>query len=52
MFSFKVDEEISIELLQQHNKEELYELINPRINALTGLTGQFGSLGKRISKCG
>ncbi|NRD76641.1 GNAT family N-acetyltransferase [Bacillus sp. BRMEA1] len=27
MFSFKVDEEISIELLQQHHKEELYELI-------------------------
>ena len=28
MFSFKVDEEISIELLQQHDKEELYELID------------------------
>ena len=28
MFSFKVDEEISIELLQQHHKEELFELID------------------------
>lgn len=28
MFSFKVDEEIAIELLQQHHKEELYELID------------------------
>lgn len=28
MFSFRVDDEISIELLQQHNKEELYELID------------------------
>jgi ribosomal-protein-serine acetyltransferase len=28
MFSFKVDEQIEIELLQQHHKEELYELIN------------------------
>jgi ribosomal-protein-serine acetyltransferase len=28
MFSYKVDEEISIELLQQHHKEELYELID------------------------
>ncbi|MBS4172736.1 GNAT family protein [Bacillus sp. FJAT-49736] len=27
MFSFKVDEEISIELLQQHQKEELFTLI-------------------------
>ncbi|WP_421385216.1 GNAT family N-acetyltransferase [Bacillus salacetis] len=28
MFSFKVDEEISIELLQQHQKEELFELVD------------------------
>lgn len=28
MFSFKVDEEISIELLQLHQKKELYELID------------------------
>lgn len=28
MFSFRVDDEIAIELLQQHNKEELYELID------------------------
>ncbi|MER2059060.1 MAG: GNAT family protein [Niallia sp.] len=28
MFSFKVDEHISIELLQQNNKEELFELID------------------------
>jgi ribosomal-protein-serine acetyltransferase len=28
MFSFKVDDEIAIELLQQHHKEELYNLIN------------------------
>lgn len=28
MFSYKVDEEISIELLQQHHKEELFELID------------------------
>lgn len=28
MFTFKVDEQIEIELLQQHHKEELYELID------------------------
>ncbi len=28
MFSFKVDEEIEMELLQQHHKEELFELID------------------------
>jgi ribosomal-protein-serine acetyltransferase len=28
MFSFKVDEQIKIELLQQHHKEELYDLVN------------------------
>ncbi|MGM0750633.1 MAG: GNAT family N-acetyltransferase [Bacillota bacterium] len=28
MFSFTVDQEISIELFQQHHKEELYELID------------------------
>ncbi|RXJ04190.1 N-acetyltransferase [Anaerobacillus alkaliphilus] len=28
MFSFKVDNEISIELLQQHHKNELFELID------------------------
>jgi ribosomal-protein-serine acetyltransferase len=28
VFSFRVDEEISIELLQQHHKEELFELID------------------------
>lgn len=28
MFSFKVDEEILIELMQQHHKEELYALID------------------------
>jgi ribosomal-protein-serine acetyltransferase len=28
MFSYRVDEEISIELLQQHHKEELYDLID------------------------
>ncbi|MEC1178230.1 GNAT family protein [Metasolibacillus meyeri] len=28
MFSFTVDKKISIELLQQHHKEELYELID------------------------
>jgi ribosomal-protein-serine acetyltransferase len=28
MFSYRVDEEISIELLQQHHKEELYNLID------------------------
>ncbi|TMU87581.1 GNAT family N-acetyltransferase [Bacillus sp. BHET2] len=28
MFSFTVDPDISIELFQQHHKEELYELIN------------------------
>ncbi|WP_110927933.1 GNAT family N-acetyltransferase [Bacillus massiliglaciei] len=28
MFSFKVDEEITIDLLQQYNREELYELID------------------------
>ncbi|MCC5802309.1 ribosomal-protein-serine acetyltransferase [Bacillus sp. V-88] len=28
MFSFTVDKEISIELFQQHHKEELYELID------------------------
>ena len=28
MFSFKVDEEIEIELMQQHHKEELYALID------------------------
>lgn len=28
LFSFKVDDEISIELLQQHHKEELFELID------------------------
>lgn len=28
MFSFLVDNEISIDLLQQHHREELYELIN------------------------
>ncbi|MFD0051273.1 GNAT family N-acetyltransferase [Actinomycetes bacterium NPDC127524] len=28
MFSFRVDKEIEIELLQQHHKEELYQLID------------------------
>lgn len=28
MFSYKVDEKIEIELLQQHHREELYKLIN------------------------
>jgi ribosomal-protein-serine acetyltransferase len=28
MFSFKVDEQIEIELLQQHHKKELYNLVN------------------------
>ncbi|MDN7242170.1 GNAT family protein [Planococcus sp. N028] len=28
MFSFKVDEQIKLELLQQHHKEELYSLID------------------------
>lgn len=28
MFSYKVDEEIEMELLQQHHKEELFELID------------------------
>ena len=28
MFAYKADEEISIELLQQHHKEELYDLID------------------------
>ncbi|MFT4414619.1 GNAT family N-acetyltransferase [Fredinandcohnia humi] len=28
MFSYKVNDEISIELLQQHDKEELYQLID------------------------
>ncbi|NMH70976.1 GNAT family N-acetyltransferase [Bacillus sp. RO3] len=28
MFSFKVDQEISIELFQQHHKEELFEMID------------------------
>ncbi|MFS0636927.1 GNAT family protein [Mesobacillus foraminis] len=34
MFLFKVDEEISIELLQQHHKRELYELIDTNRNHL------------------
>jgi ribosomal-protein-serine acetyltransferase len=28
MFTFKVDNEIEIELLQQHHKEELFNLID------------------------
>ncbi|NRD79808.1 GNAT family N-acetyltransferase [Bacillus sp. BRMEA1] len=32
MFSFEVDEEILIELLQQHQKNELYELIDTNRN--------------------
>ena len=28
MFPYRVDEEISIELLQQHHKEELYNLLD------------------------
>ncbi|MGF3102786.1 GNAT family N-acetyltransferase [Rossellomorea sp. DUT-2] len=34
MFSFTVDREISIELFQQHHKEELYELIDSNRNHL------------------
>jgi ribosomal-protein-serine acetyltransferase len=34
LFSFKVDEEIVIELFQQHHKEELFELVDANRNHL------------------